>query len=111
MTEREFDTLTRLLAEQRIGRRTFLRRVAALGVGAGAVSAALSDRMATPAAAQGTPAIPTVPEVKIRYASLQAIDHTHIVIPVKRGWNKDVGITIEPPVYGTSAGADKIVSI
>jgi len=49
--------------------------------------------------------------VKIRYSSLHAIDHTHIVIPVKRDWNKDVGLDIEPDVYGTSVGADKIVSV
>ena len=33
------------------------------------------------------------------------------MIPVKRNWHKDVGIEIEPDTYGTSAGADKIVSI
>ena len=56
------------------------------------------------------PPIPTVPEVAIRYYSLHAIDHTHIVIPLKRGWNKDVGISILPEPFGSSVGADKIVS-
>ena len=56
------------------------------------------------------PEIPTIPEVSFSYASLHAIDHTHIVIPVSKGWHKDVGITVTPEPYGSSVGADKIVA-
>ena len=81
------------------------------------------DSIRTPALAAGTasmlavgaalaqPAIPEIPEVEIRYASLHAIDHTHIVIPVQKGWDKDVGLTIAPGKFGTSVGADKITSV
>ena len=57
------------------------------------------------------PAIPEIPQVEVSYSSLHAIDHTHIVIPVQNGWDKDVGITITPGKFGTSVGADKIVSV
>jgi len=56
------------------------------------------------------PDIPSIPEVSFSYASLHAIDHTHIVIPVSKGWHKDVGLTITPEPYGSSVGADKIVA-
>ena len=49
--------------------------------------------------------------MEVSYASLHAIDHTHIVIPITKGWDKDVGITITPGKFGTSVGADKIVSV
>jgi ABC-type nitrate/sulfonate/bicarbonate transport system substrate-binding protein len=61
--------------------------------------------------AADAPDIPTVPEVDVNYASLHAIDHTHIIIPLKRGWNEDVGLNILPDPFGTSVGADKIVSV
>ncbi len=60
--------------------------------------------------AYAEPEIPTIPEVSFSYASLHAIDHTHIVIPVSKGWHKDVGITVTPEPYGSSVGADKIVA-
>ena len=60
--------------------------------------------------AHAEPEIPTIPEVSFSYASLHAIDHTHIVIPVSKGWHKDVGITVTPEPYGSSVGADKIVA-
>ena len=78
-------------------------RASAFAVGAAAVL------MAGVASAQ--PAVPEIPEVEVRYASLHAIDHTHIVIPVQKGWDKDVGLTIAPGKFGTSVGADKIVSV
>jgi ABC-type nitrate/sulfonate/bicarbonate transport system substrate-binding protein len=119
MAGHEFEQLAALLAEKRIGRRTFIRRATALGASASLIGTTLATQggSARSAAAmvrraQGTePEVPTVPEVAVRYASLHAIDHTHIVIPVERNWHKDVGIEIEPDTYGTSAGADKIVSI
>ncbi|MEA2515214.1 MAG: hypothetical protein QOF33_3610 [Thermomicrobiales bacterium] len=92
-------------------RRTLLKRAAALGAGTALVGGGLTRQLSTPVRAQDAPAVPEIPQVTVKYASLHAIDHTHIVIPVKREWNKDVGIEIEPDVYGTSAGADKIVSI
>ena len=60
--------------------------------------------------AKAEPEIPTIPEVSFSYASLHAIDHTHIVIPVSKGWHKDVGLTITPEPYGSSVGGDKIVA-
>ena len=35
--------------------------------------------------AHAEPEIPTIPEVSFSYASLHAIDNTHIVIPVSKG--------------------------
>lgn len=60
--------------------------------------------------AYADPEIPTIPQVSFSYASLHAIDHTHIVIPVSKGWHKDVGLTVTPEPYGSSVGADKIVA-
>ncbi len=57
------------------------------------------------------PAIPTIPQVQVRYASLHAIDHTHIIIALHREWQKDVGIQLVPEPFGTNVGADKIVSV
>ncbi len=78
-------------------------RTVSLAVGAAMVVAS--------GTALAQPAVPEIPQVEVSYASLHAIDHTHIVIPITKGWDKDVGITITPGKFGTSVGADKIVSV
>src|SRR5690348_3987498 len=91
-------------------RRTLLKKAAALGAGATLVGTGVTTVRPTQVRAQDAPPIPEVPSVTIKYASLPAIDHTHIVIPVKRDWNKDVGLEIDPDVYGSSITAEKFVS-
>jgi ABC-type nitrate/sulfonate/bicarbonate transport system substrate-binding protein len=103
------DDLTDRLTRNRLNRRTLLKSAAVAGASAAGLSAGTLNHW-SPMAAQEAPALPTIPEVTVRYSSLHAIDHTHIVIPVKRDWNKDVGLTIDPAPFGTSVGADKIVS-
>ena len=91
-------------------RRTLLKRAAALGAGATFVGSGFTSWAVPSVRAQDAPAIPEIPQVTINFASLPAIDHTHIVIPVKREWNKDVGIEVEPDIYGSSITAEKFVS-
>jgi ABC-type nitrate/sulfonate/bicarbonate transport system substrate-binding protein len=96
--------------EMQTNRRTLLKRAAALGASATFVGSGFTSWAVRSVYAQDAPAIPEIPQVTINYASLPAIDHTHIVIPVKREWNKDVGIEVEPDIYGSSITAEKFVS-
>lgn len=108
MATGDHDTHSPLSQSPRSDRRSVLKKGAALG--AAVVGTNLSGVLPRSARAQDAPAIPEVPTVTVNYASLPAIDHTHIVIPVKRDWNKDVGLEIDPDIYGSSITSEKFVS-